>query len=199
MSPARPSPQVRRRDSVPFAAALTLAGALALPAHARAEGARADDARTDREEPSSAYIVAFRGMAGAGIGTHSLATNIQLQVDLWLTDYVGIGGQLGSAALVLGTWDYSFYGLAIVARTARRGNYGFLSVGGGYASGTYRSEWLCLDPCPAPVGVSGTTGDVAAGWLFHVAHFELGPTFVFQYAGFGPVSATFDLALGFAL
>jgi len=177
------------------------AAVVAIPKEARADEQAAPVAAT-RPAP---YALSVRGFGGLGAGSGGVGLRYGLAGEGWLTDFVGVGGfyrGMDTAQIFSSQAQDQAVGLSLSARTARRGSYGLLSVGGGYAWGmqTTGLTFFCADSCAPPTSrsVSGATLDVTLGWLFHPGPVEIGPAFALDTSSSG-ATLTLNLALGFVL
>lgn len=178
-----------------------------------ANGERASST-TDAGSEAWTYAVSIRGSAGIGAGGEGIAGRFGLAGDYWLNDWlgVGLGGALLTQSVILqSSTQAQTLTFAGEVRSAPRGSYFFVSLGGGVANARTRNT--CLDlfgtGCSAPPATTylGYTVAAAVGWLAHpgAGLFEIGPVgeldVVGDYRGSMPQGHLFtvNLVLGGAV
>ena len=191
-----------------MAASLLCAACLIGAKAARADTAEATDTGGSPGQGAMSHVASIRALAGVGAGNLGASERLEVTGEGWFGDHLGAGAFLGAAAqgtLCVFCLQHSestaTLGFILAARTARKGTYALLTVGGGYVWATQltRQTGLFGESMLTDATRAGAVLNVGAAWLFHAGVLEIGPAVTVETTTWGSVTATANLALGLAV
>ena len=191
-----------------MAASLVCAASLIGAKPARADTAETTDTGGSPGHGAVSYVASIRALAGVGAGDLGASERLEVAGEGWFGDHLGAGAFVGAASqgplclfCLQHTESTGTLGFIVAARTARKGSYALLTVGGGYVWATQltRQTGLFGEQTMTEATRAGAVLNVCAAWLFHAGVLEIGPAVTVETTTWGSVTATANLALGVAV